>query len=60
MENKYHIELKKGEIACHKQFLLFLQCFPQLYIFSMSKCGIVLSNNQLNHGIEWSVDMQKT
>ena len=30
----------KGEIA-HKQFLLFSQCFPQLYIFGASKCGIV-------------------
>ena len=33
--------MRKGEIACYKQFLLFLQCFPQLYIFSASKCGIV-------------------
>ena len=23
----------KGEIACYKQFLLFSQSFPQLYIF---------------------------
>ena len=35
--------VRKGEIACHKQFLLFSQCFPQLYIFSASKCGIVWS-----------------
>ena len=45
MKNKYHIAVenivRKGEIACHKQFLLFSQCFPQLYIFSTSKCGIV-------------------
>ena len=27
----------KGEIACYKQFLLFSQCFPQLYILSASK-----------------------
>ena len=27
---------------CYKQFLLFSQCFPQLYIISASKCGIVL------------------
>ena len=33
--------MRKGEIACYKQFLLFSQCFPQLYIFSASKCGIV-------------------
>ena len=26
--------MRKGEIACYKQFLLFSQCFPQLYIFS--------------------------
>ena len=31
----------KGEISCFKQFLLFSQCFPQLYIFSASKCRIV-------------------
>ena len=33
--------VRKGEIACYKQFLLFSQCCPQLYIFSASKCGIV-------------------
>ena len=31
----------RGEIACHKQFLHFSQCFPQLYILSVSKFGIV-------------------
>ena len=45
MENKYHIGLKnivrKGEIACYKQFLLFSQCFLQVYILSASKSGIV-------------------
>ena len=30
--------MRKEEIACHKQFLLFSQPFPQLYIFSASKC----------------------
>ena len=44
MENKKYIGVenivRKGEIACYKQFLLFSQCFP-LYIFSASKCGIV-------------------
>ena len=33
--------VRKGEIARFKQFLFFSQCFPQLYIFSVSKCGIV-------------------
>ena len=33
--------MRKGEIACYKQFLLFSQCFPQLYILNASKCGIV-------------------
>ena len=39
----YRVEniVRKGEIACYKQFLLFTQCFPQQYIFSASKCGIV-------------------
>ena len=39
----YRVEniVRKGEIACTKQFLLFSQCFPQLYIFIASKCGIV-------------------
>ena len=32
---------RKRETACYKQFLLFSQSFPQLYIFSASKCGIV-------------------
>ena len=44
MKNKCHIgqkTLRKGEIACNKQFLLFPKCFPQLYIFSALKCGIV-------------------
>ena len=31
--------VKKGEIACYKQFLLFSQCCPQLHIFSASECG---------------------
>ena len=46
MEKKkgpYRVEniVRKGEIACHKQFLLFLLCFSLLYIFGESKCGIV-------------------
>ena len=39
----YRVEniVRKEEIACYKPFLLFWQCFPQIYIFSASKCGIV-------------------
>ena len=33
--------VRKGEITCYKQLLLFSQCFPLLYIFSASKCGIM-------------------
>ena len=33
--------VRKAEIACSKQFLLFSQCFQQSYICSASKCGIV-------------------
>ena len=33
--------VRKGEIACNKEFFLFSQCFPQLYILSTSKLGIV-------------------
>ena len=38
----YKVEniVRKGEIACYKEILLFSLCFPQLYIFSASKCGI--------------------
>ena len=36
--------VRNGENACYKQFLLFSQRFPQLYIFSASKCGIVHGN----------------
>ena len=54
MENKYHnytVEniQRKGEIACYKQFLLFSQCFPQQYIFSVSKCSIVGNGLNKNH-----------
>ena len=33
--------MRKGEIAYYKQFLLISQCILQLYILSVSKCGIV-------------------
>ena len=32
--------VRKGEMACFKQFLLFSQCFPQLYIFSASNASL--------------------
>ena len=40
----YSVEniVKKEEIACNKQFLLFSQCFPQLYILvrqNAALCG---------------------
>ena len=37
----YRVEniVRKGEIACYKQFLLFSQCFPQLCIFNAALCG---------------------
>ena len=47
MKNKCHLlvavekNVRKGEIACYKQFLLFSQYFPQLNIFIASKSGIV-------------------
>ena len=31
--------MRKREIACYKQFLVFSQCFSQLYIFSAALCG---------------------
>ena len=37
--------VRKGEIACHKQFLHFSQCFPQLYIFSAQ--NVVMCGNGL-------------
>ena len=38
----YRVEnVRKGEIACYKQFCPLAQCFPQLHIFNASKCGIV-------------------
>ena len=33
--------VRKGELACYKQFLLFSLCLQKLYIISASKCGIV-------------------
>ena len=38
----YRVEniVRKGEIACDKQFLLFSQCFTHLYIFSASNAAL--------------------
>ena len=38
--------MRKGEIACYKQFLLFSQCFLQLYI-SLVRQNAVLCGNGL-------------
>ena len=46
----YRVEniVRKGEIACYKQFLLFSQCFPQvsksLARQNASLCGTSLTN----------------
>ena len=47
-KKSYRVEniVRKREITCYKQFLLFSQYFPQLYSFNASKCGIV--GNGLN------------
>ena len=44
----YRVEniVRKGEIACYKQFLLFSQCFPQLYILVCQ--NVLLCGNGLN------------
>ena len=40
--------VRKGEIACYKQFLLFSQCFPELYICqNAALCGNRLYENYL-------------
>ena len=42
----YRVEniVRKGEVSCYKQFLLFSQCFPHRYLFNKSKCGIMCGN----------------
>ena len=43
--------VRKGEIACYKQFLLFSQCFPQLCILTVSNaalCGDGLKGENAN------------
>ena len=40
MSHRVENIVKKGEIACYEQFLLFSQCLPHLHVFSASKlCG---------------------
>ena len=39
--------MRKGEIACIKQFLLFSQCFPQLYNLSLVRQSAALCGNGL-------------
>ena len=34
--------MRKREIACYKQFFLFSQCFPQLYIVNKSENATLL------------------
>ena len=50
MKHKFHNRSKnivrKGEIACYKQFLLFSQCFPPLYI-SLVCQNVALCGNWL-------------
>ena len=43
----YRVEniVRKGEIACYKQFLLFSQCFPQLYTVSLVRQKGTLCGN---------------
>ena len=36
--------MRKGEIACYKQFLLFSRCFPQLYIVKMRQNAALFGN----------------
>ena len=44
----------KGEIACYKQFLIFSQYFPQLYILSVSKCGIECNGSNIKEKGEYA------
>ena len=36
--------VRTGEIACYKQFLLFSQCFPQLYIILVLQNAVLCGN----------------
>ena len=50
--------VRKGEIACHNQFLLLSPCFPQLYFFSASECGTVYPLLLKNGGIKKKIGVQ--
>ena len=50
MQNRVENIVKKEEIACYQQFLLFSQCFPQWYI-SLVRQNVALSGNRLNYGV---------
>ena len=47
----YRVEniARKGEIACYTQFLLFSQCFPQLYILSASNAALCGNKLEKHH-----------
>ena len=42
----YRVEniVRKGEIACYKQFHLFSQCFPQQYIYLVDQNAALCGN----------------
>ena len=42
--------VRKGEIACHKQVLLFSQCFPQLYISLVRQNAALCATAQISTG----------
>ena len=47
----YRVEniVRKGEIACYKQFLLFSQCFPQLFILMRQNAALCDNGLTLYH-----------
>ena len=45
--------VRKGDIACYKQFLLLSQCFPQLYILNASKCAALCGNGLNGKCVHW-------
>ena len=57
---RYRVEyiVRKGEIACNKQFLLFSQCFPQLYTLesqNVALCGngLITKSHKNDRLIAW-------
>ena len=51
--------VRKGEIACHKQFLLFSQHFSQQYIFSVLNAALCGNGLTLYHTITSFDDPEK-